>query len=168
MPGIRALSTAAAAGLFALGVGGAAHAVSSAPAARPTVSLSSTKLGSVLVDRSGRTLYLFQADKHGKSTCAGACAGVWPPYTVSGKATAGKGLSARKLTLVKRADGKRQVRYNGHPLYRYSGDSKRGDTAGEGITGFGAKWYAVSASGRRVLPGQSGQQPVPAPAPYSY
>lgn len=165
MQGNRAVTITVAAALFALGLAGLAQTVAARSGARPTVSLRSTSLGRVLVDRSGRTLYLFERDRHGRSTCKGACAGVWPAYTVSGRLHAGKGVSARKLGTVKRAGGKRQVTYAGHPLYRYAGDSRRGDTNGEGVLGFGARWYVVAASGRRILPSQPAQPPAPSPMP---
>jgi len=43
-----------------------------------------------------------------------------------------------------------QVTYHGHPLYRFSGDVRAGQTAGEGLTDFGGRWYAVSAAGTAV------------------
>ena len=47
-------------------------------------------------------------------------------------------------------DGKAQVTYNGHPLYRFSGDQKPGDTNGQGVSAFGGLWYAVSPTGDQV------------------
>ena len=38
-----------------------------------TVDLRKTKLGQVLVNSKGHTLYLFKADKKGKSSCNGSC-----------------------------------------------------------------------------------------------
>src|SRR5690348_2735967 len=100
------------------------------------VKLASSKLGKIVVDRSGRTLYLFAADKNGKSTCSGACAATWPPYKV----------------------GARQVSYHGHPLYYYAGDGKMpGSTKGEGLKTFGAPWYVVDSSGRAVEPANQGE-----------
>ena len=54
--------------------------------------------------------------------------------------------------MTRRADGKRQVTYAGHPLYTFAGDTKAGQTTGEGLTNFGASWDVVSASGRAVEP----------------
>jgi predicted lipoprotein with Yx(FWY)xxD motif len=78
----------------------------------------------------------------------GACAQGWPPLT--GKATAGPCVSANKLGTVRRRDGKTQVTYNGHPLYRHNGDSGAGQTNGEGSKVFGAGWYVVSPSGNKI------------------
>ena len=115
-----------------------------------TVSVADSDLGKILVDSSGRTLYLFEADTGTKSTCSGACATAWPPLRVSGKPTAGSGVKASSLGTTPRSDGKPQVTYNGHPLYGYQGDSGAGDTNGQNIDGFGAEWYVLSPSGNAI------------------
>jgi predicted lipoprotein with Yx(FWY)xxD motif len=122
-----------------------------------TVKLAGSKLGQILVDHSGRTLYLFQADKNGKSTCSGACAATWPPLTADSPSGA-SGLDAGALGTTTRADGTRQVTYHGHPLYYYAGDGKApGSTKGENLNTFGGKWFAVDASGKGVEPASSGE-----------
>lgn len=108
------------------------------------------KLGTILVDAKGHTLYLFEADKSTKSTCNGACAAAWPPLLTSGKPTAGGSAKSDLLGTTKRSDGKSQVTYHGHPLYGYAGDSKPGDTNGEGLNQFGAAWYVLNVSGQKV------------------
>ena len=108
------------------------------------------KLGKILVDSKGDTVYLFQKDTSTKSTCSGACASAWPPVRVGGKPSVGGGLSAGKLGTTPRSDGKPQVTYAGHPLYLYQGDSQPGDATGQGINAFGALWYVVSSSGGAV------------------
>src|SRR4051794_38290037 len=113
------------------------------------VGVRTTSLGKVLVDGSGRTLYLFEKDKGPKSTCAGACASAWPPVTTTGKPTAGTGVTASKLTMVKGPDGE-QVLYAGHPLYTYAGDSSAGQTNGEALNQFGAEWYVLNSQGSKV------------------
>ena len=70
-----------------------------------------------------------------------------------GKLTAGSGVKKSLLGTTRRSNGSLQVTYNKHPLYTYTLDKKAGQTKGEGILAFGAKWYAVSAKGRAVLPG---------------
>jgi predicted lipoprotein with Yx(FWY)xxD motif len=121
--------------------------------AAATVSLRSTKLGPILVDAQGRTLYLFEADKTTKSTCDGACASAWPPLTVTGMPTAGTGIKASLLGTSKRGDGTTEVTYAGHPLYGYAGDTAAGDTTGQGLDQFGAEWYVLSAAGHKVEKG---------------
>jgi predicted lipoprotein with Yx(FWY)xxD motif len=125
-----------------------AAARSSAGAAR--VGTAQTGLGRVAVDTHGRTLYLFEKDKHGRSSCSGLCAGYWPPLLTHGKPVALKGVKRSLLGTIRRSDGTRQVTLAGHPLYLYAGDSKRGQTSGEGLTDFGARWDAVSPSGKKI------------------
>lgn len=107
------------------------------------------KLGKILVDSQGNTLYLFEKDKQnsGSSTCSGACAQVWPPYTTNGSPKGQKGASASKLGTIKRGDGTTEVSYNGWPLYTYAGDKTPGDTNGNDFTQFGAQWYALTTAG---------------------
>ena len=114
-----------------------------------TLGVESTSLGKVLDNGQGRTLYLFQANSGTKSNCSGACATNWPPLT-SSNPTVGKGASASMVGTSKRADGKTQVTYNGHPLYTFAGDSGPGDTSGQGVNAFGGLWYAVSPAGQQV------------------
>jgi predicted lipoprotein with Yx(FWY)xxD motif len=121
-----------------------------------TVSLANTGLGKILVDAQGKTLYLFQKDSGGKSTCSGACATAWPPLRASGKPTVGGGAKASLIGTIPRSDGQPQVTYDGHPLYGYQGDSKPGDTTGQGSTGFGAPWYVLSANGAEITKSSSG------------
>ena len=119
------------------------------------VELANTKLGKVLADGSGRTLYLFEKDKGPRSTCFGACATAWPPLTTNGKPTALKGVTASKLGTINRGNGVKQVTYNGHPLYRFIKDTGPRQTHGEGLKAFGAEWYALSAAGKKVEEGGS-------------
>ena len=149
---IIAAAALAAATLAAAAVGNASSASTSQASKGTRVALAKTALGSVLVDARGRTLYLFEKDKHRRSACYGACAAYWPPLLSSTKPRPGRGVRASLLGLAKRTDGRRQVTYAGHPLYRFSGDTKAGDTTGEGLTDFGGAWEAIAASGRAVEP----------------
>jgi predicted lipoprotein with Yx(FWY)xxD motif len=107
-------------------------------------------LGRVLVDPRGRTLYLFQKDAAGKSACGAACAAAWPPLRAKGEPVTAQGLTSSKLGITSRPNGTRQVTYNGHPLYRYTGDTRPGDANGQGLSAFGAPWFAVSSAGTVV------------------
>jgi predicted lipoprotein with Yx(FWY)xxD motif len=130
------------------GAGGAASsAPSSTSASSGTVDLAKGSLGPILIDSRGRTLYLWQADTGAKSTCTGACASAWPPLVTTGKPTAGSGVRSSLLGTTKRANGTEQVTYNGHPLYRFAGDTAPRQTNGQGSTGFGALWYVLSPGG---------------------
>jgi predicted lipoprotein with Yx(FWY)xxD motif len=134
----------------ALSLIGGALAVNHPISAGAKVALASSGLGRILVDGRGRTLYLFEKDKHGKSACAGQCAAFWPPLITSGKPLATAGAKASLLGTTKRADGRLQVTYNHHPLYRFVKDTKKGQTNGEEVDAFGAQWYALSPVGAKV------------------
>jgi predicted lipoprotein with Yx(FWY)xxD motif len=97
------------------------------------------KVGRVIVDAQGRTLYRFTAEAQGRPVCTGACVSTWLPATV----TTASGLPAHVAT-VKRDDGTLQLTYNGHPLYRYSGDSSTADANGQGV---GGQWFVIKAGG---------------------
>jgi predicted lipoprotein with Yx(FWY)xxD motif len=111
------------------------------------VRVARTKLGPILVNGQGHTLYLFLEDRHGTSTCYGGCARVWPPAIASGVTRVGPGVAAGKLTTTRRTDHTRQLVYNGHPLYAMSADTRPGEMAGQGFLG---TWFVVSPAGRRV------------------
>ena len=114
------------------------------------VAVANSGLGRILVDGRGHTLYLFAKDKRGRSSCAGQCAGFWPPLISSGKPRAAAGAKASLLGTTRRADGRLQVTYNHHPLYTFVQDTSKGQTKGEGVNAFGAEWDALSAAGAQV------------------
>jgi predicted lipoprotein with Yx(FWY)xxD motif len=117
------------------------------------VSAASTSLGMILVDGSGRTLYLFEKDQPNQSACAGACAAAWPVDPSSGTPKAGSGVTASMLGTIKRSDDTTQVTYNKHPLYYFQGDSGTGQQNGQGVDAFGAKWFVVGPAGGAVSGG---------------
>jgi predicted lipoprotein with Yx(FWY)xxD motif len=111
------------------------------------VGVARTRLGRILVDARGHTLYLFLEDRRGRSACAASCARVWPPVIVSGRPRVEKGVTGRKLTTTRRADGRRQLIYNGHPLYTLTADTRPGQIRGQGFLG---AWYVVSPAGHQI------------------
>ena len=125
-------------------------ATGSAAGSAATVKTRHGKLGTFLVGTNGRTLYLFEKDKTKKSTCSDACATAWPPLLTTGKPKAAGKAKASLLGTTKRADGKTQVTYKGHPVYYFVQDKKAGDTKGQGVDGFGAEWYVMSPSGKKI------------------
>jgi len=114
------------------------------------VDLRTTKLGKILVDSKGITLYDFPPDKGTMSVCYGACAALWPPLLTTGKPVAGRGVHASLLGTTKRKDGKLEVTYGGHPLYYFVSDRKPGQTTGQGVDQFGAPWWVISAAGKEI------------------
>jgi predicted lipoprotein with Yx(FWY)xxD motif len=111
---------------------------------------SAPKVGAILVDAKGFTVYDFHKDKGTTSSCYGGCAGVWPPVLSEGAPTAGEGATASKLGTTKRKDGTTQVTYAGHPLYTYVADKKPGEANGNDFSSFGAQWYALKGSGEEA------------------
>ncbi len=138
------------------GYGGGGSSSSAAPPATGAATVATASVGSlgtVLVDGTGRTLYLFESDTGSTSTCTGGCAATWPALMTDGDPISGDGASASMLGTSASPAGGTQVTYNGHPLYLYSGDSASGQANGEGM---GGVWYAVTADGTSAQPGASG------------
>lgn len=119
-------------------------------AAGPIVMLhEDAKLGQILVDAKGMTLYVFDNDEAGKSNCTGQCLQNWPALTVTGKdaaLTAGAGVTGQ-LGVIERTDGTYQVTMNGMPLYYYAKDTKAGETTGQGV---GDVWWVIGADGAKI------------------
>ena len=126
---------------------GTSVSTTTAPAAaHPTVSTANNaKLGSILVDSVGRTLYVFDKDANGKIACTAGCVQTWPPLLLTGAASpvAGAGVTTT-LATVQRPDGGMQVTSDGRPMYVFSGDSAPGQTNGDGFAGI---WHTARPAG---------------------
>ena len=143
-PIVAVLAIAAVAAFVVASGGGTTNAASSTSAA---VALDQTSLGPVLVDGSGRTLYLFEGDRTDVSTLSSAGRAVWPPFTARSQPVTMGGANSALIGMI---PGSGQITYNGHPLYYYVGDQHVGQTAGQGLNQFGARWYVLSATGRAI------------------
>lgn len=135
----------------------AAPVVAASPSPAPPVAsgtainVGTTKVGQVLVDSNGQTVYLFLADNGATSSCNSAsCVQYWPPVLSNGAPQAGARVNASLLGTITRSDHTTQVTYAGHPLYRFISDQMAGDVAGQGLNSFGAPWYVVSPSGALI------------------
>jgi predicted lipoprotein with Yx(FWY)xxD motif len=113
----------------------------------PAVRVGHSRLGRILLNSSGLTLYMYTHDKRHVSACTEACARVWPPAIAVGTPTVAAGVSRAKLTTIKRSDHRTQLAYNGHPLYTFSEDTRQGQAGGEGFLG---AWFMLSPAGRPV------------------
>jgi predicted lipoprotein with Yx(FWY)xxD motif len=172
---ITFLATAAVLLLSAVAVAGCGGGGATAHASPPKIAngqpatvgvANNLKLGEILVDLQGRTLYLFQKDSGTTSSCTGACAAAWPPLRSSGNPVVLDAANASLVGTTARPDGKPQATYNGHPLYSFVMDTKSDDTNGEGLTSFGGTWFAVSPAGNSVLPpAPAAPKPHPTPKP---
>jgi len=129
------------------GQGSRPAATAAPPANAAGVKLAQSKLGQVLTDDKGRTLYAFTPDKDSKSTCYDTCAQTWPPLVAQAAPAGGGGVTASLLGTTDRTDGSKQVTYKSWPLYYYSGDQQPGDVNGQGL---GDKWFVVGADGSLV------------------
>ena len=144
-------------------------ATSSSPAANAdaaiTVATASIPgVGTVLVNGNGQTLYLLSSEKGGNLTCtdANGCTKVWPDTELpSGKTAgiAGAGVQASLLSTVKTADGKLYLTYNTFPLYTFTGDTKTGTAAGQGIISFGGTWSAITPAGAAATTSSASSSP---------
>jgi predicted lipoprotein with Yx(FWY)xxD motif len=114
----------------------------------------------ILVNRSGKSLYSLSAERRGRFICTdSACLSLWKPLTVA-KGT--KPTGARSLSTVKRPDGRIQVAYKGGPLYTFTGDHKRGDVKGNGFKDVGVWRVAVvGAAPSSSPPSSAGGYPYP-------
>jgi predicted lipoprotein with Yx(FWY)xxD motif len=109
------------------------------------------KLGTVLAAGPKKmTVYLFEADKGESSACSGACASAWPPVTTSGPPAGTASANPSDMSTITRTDGTKQVTYKGHPLYYFAHDGDAGDAYGQGSKAFGAGWYVLSPSGKKI------------------
>ena len=100
---------------------------------------SSPELGTYLTDSSGHALYYSTNDLPGHSNCTGGCEVTWPPFTVS-SVSLPAGLDPKSFGFIVRGNGRRQLTYQGWPLYLYSRDWSPGSANGQGLYD---SWYVV-------------------------
>jgi predicted lipoprotein with Yx(FWY)xxD motif len=145
------LTSLAAAGIALTGAcsssGGSSASAPTPSANGDPVKVQSTSLGMVLVNGSGRTVYVFANDKTNVSTCDGVCAADWPPVAAPSTLPASLPGITGALGTTTRSDGSHQLTVSGHPVYTFSGDSAAGQTKGQGITLNGGLWTVVLPSG---------------------
>jgi predicted lipoprotein with Yx(FWY)xxD motif len=115
----------------------------------PLVKLRSSRFGRVLFSGRDQAIYLFTRDQGRRSRCYGACAKAWPPFFAKGRPRAGNGVRQSLLGTTKRRDGRRQVTYNGHPLYFYAHEGPR-QVLCQNVDEFGGLWLVVRRNGRPV------------------
>lgn len=118
---------------------------------KPSITLvvRDSKLGSIITDDKGMTLYIFTPDARNVSNCEGACLNVWPPVMLKTGETLGSvgvdgSLRRSKLGVAMRFDGSRQVTYNGFPLYWWVRDKTPGDVTGQWV---GNVWFVLNDAG---------------------
>ncbi|MET7417492.1 hypothetical protein [Dactylosporangium sp. NPDC005555] len=127
-------------------------ATSAAPSAAANVAgvkvRDDATLGRVVTDWKGWTLYRFEKDtpKPPKSNCEADCLAKWPyvPYVENMKI---EGVDQKLIGKVTRADGSLQLTINSWPAYRFAGDTKVGETKGQGV---GGTWFAFTPEGKKA------------------
>jgi len=157
-----AWATLAAAGVLALAGCGGKYGTSSSSAGSPSKAASSSgvlatarsDLGTIVVNGSGRTVYVFDKDTAGSgmSTCTGKCAALWPAVKATSDSPKVAGVTGDVGTIT-RSDGTKQVTLDGLPLYTYRPDTHAGDTRGQGFMGV---WWVVGPAGSKITGTGSG------------
>lgn len=113
-----------------------------------------------IANSAGNALYYVEGDTDG-GKCTGPCLQAWPPVTIeSQQPTGAAGLEGAKIATITRAEGTRQVTFDGHPLYRYAADAGAGSTNGDGVKDKYGSWHIATPS----MPGGTAA-PTPIPAP---
>ena len=130
-------------------------------ARQATVQVADTDLGEVLVDGQGRTLYLFDPDEQGASTCYDDCAESWPPL-LDDDPVAGEGAEEALLGTTEREDGQTQVTYDSWPLYHWIGDEQPGDVEGQGVQDV---WWVIAVDGQPLRDAAGTDEPEEDQAP---
>jgi predicted lipoprotein with Yx(FWY)xxD motif len=131
-------------------------AVSDQPPARASrrrgkaIKVMDSRYGRMLFDSRGRAIYLFTREGGTKSRCYGDCAVAWPPVYTRGRPRAGKGVRGALLGTTTRRGGRRQVTYNGHPLYYYVTDVRSGQVTCQDVVEFGGTWLVVDPAGNAI------------------
>lgn len=148
---MRRISVGVLVGL-ALGLAGAPVASARHRASGVTINLRHTRVGTILVNGRGFTLYAFTPDTRNHDACAGIreCLALWPAVTTRGPIHAGRGVKRRLLGTIRLRNGVRQVTYAGRPLYTFIQDRRAGEVDHVNIFQFGGYWPAVDASGNEV------------------
>lgn len=107
------------------------------------------KLGTIVTDGTGRTVYVFDKDtaSPSKSNCDGDCAMKWPPVMAGTGAPQLDSVDASAVGTVTRTDGSKQLTLGGLPLYLFVNDSEAGDAKGQGV---GGAWWVVGPDGKKI------------------
>jgi predicted lipoprotein with Yx(FWY)xxD motif len=153
--------------------GTTAHASSTVPQSTPSPSAPATaspsapatgaaslstaavgNFGKIVVDGTGRTLYVYDLDtaKPSMSNCNGSCATAWPPLLAGTGTPKVSGVAASLVGTVTRSDGTKQITLAGSPLYYFANDAKAGDAKGQAVGGI---WWVVGANGKKITQASS-------------
>jgi predicted lipoprotein with Yx(FWY)xxD motif len=120
----------------------------STPAAASELKVAESKVGQIVVDGKGMSVYYYTKDTKdsGTSACTGGCLTAWPPVTTTSATPSVEGVMGT-LGTITTPDGKKQVTINGMPIYYYAKDKAAGDITGQGVN---SVWYLVAPSGEMI------------------
>ncbi|MFF9040345.1 SCO0930 family lipoprotein [Streptomyces sp. NPDC014892] len=106
------------------------------------------KLGEIVVDKNGMTVYRFLKDTQWpmSTKCVGDCLDKWPVVAPVDKNDT-KGILLKGYTVFDRPDGIKQQTINCIPLYTFANDKAPGDTNGQGV---GGTWFAINGDGEPI------------------
>lgn len=124
--------------------------VSPSPSGSAHLATSNSRYGRIVVDGSGRTLYLFDIEREPIPKCYDACALAWPPLLANPTSASDPLLNDELIAVSQRKDGSPQLTYNGHPLYYYVGDRSPGEIKCQAVIEFGGGWYVVDTRGNKI------------------
>ena len=116
--------------------------------------------GRYLTDSRGHAVYMFTKDQKGQSLCVESCLQAWPPVTSEAEPTAGTGVEQSKIGTIDQK-GKRQVTYDGRPLYYYKQDGETKAATGQGIVSHDGTWYLLAPNGEPIKERRKGETPPP-------
>ena len=131
-------------------IGTSSAAASPTTAAQVAISVANSRYGKIIVDGSGRTLYLFDIERDHMPICNSACAVAWPPLLAPGGGTSTSELDHALIATAVRNDGSLQLTYNRHPLYYYAGDHSAGEIKCQAVIEFGGGWYVIDTQGNKI------------------
>jgi predicted lipoprotein with Yx(FWY)xxD motif len=135
---------------------GSTTTASSAPAADLSVSVKEdAKLGAILADPDGRTLYTLTDGSGAAVACTGPCLAAWPPLELASGATEPTAPDGVELSVVDGPDGSKLVAADDLPLYTFAGDGAPSDAKGEGLASFGGTWHVVKTTAAVTSPTSS-------------
>jgi predicted lipoprotein with Yx(FWY)xxD motif len=117
-------------------------------AAGTRITVRSSEFGRMLFGPDRQAIYIFQRDRRNRTNCHGECARLWPPVYTRGAPVAGRGVRESLLGTIRRRNGRRQVTYNGKPLYYYAHEGP-GQVLCHNVNLNGGLWWVVGPNGRR-------------------
>jgi predicted lipoprotein with Yx(FWY)xxD motif len=111
--------------------------------------LRESQFGEMLFDSDRQAIYVYENDREDETRCFGECARAWPPVYAQGEPQTGRGLDADLLGTIRRPNGRRQVTYDGRPLYYYV-DEAPGEVRCHNVNLHGGFWWVIGADGERL------------------